>query len=167
MSPWVAYVPDSRSVPSPTKFLGHIAGAAGELSSTARIYGYFRALAAASPRVRVEVIGRSDEGRDILLVAVADEDGIRNLASLKAATAALADPRTTTPGQAERVIQSARPIYPLAVATRHRVELNTWDRTVINLPFTRAAAVVGRTSTARTQRGSVNGMSAVGRHQTS
>jgi lysophospholipid acyltransferase (LPLAT)-like uncharacterized protein len=39
--------------------------------------------------------------------------------------------------------QSARPIYPLAVATRHRVELNTWDRTVINLPFTRAAAVVG------------------------
>jgi lysophospholipid acyltransferase (LPLAT)-like uncharacterized protein len=39
--------------------------------------------------------------------------------------------------------QSGRPIYPLAVATRRRVELNTWDRTVINLPFSRAAAVVG------------------------
>ncbi len=39
--------------------------------------------------------------------------------------------------------QSGRPIYPLAVATRRRVELNTWDRTVINLPFTQAAAVVG------------------------
>ena len=39
--------------------------------------------------------------------------------------------------------QSERPIYPLAVATRRRVELNTWDRTVINLPFSRAAAVVG------------------------
>jgi lysophospholipid acyltransferase (LPLAT)-like uncharacterized protein len=39
--------------------------------------------------------------------------------------------------------QSGRPIYPLAVATRHRVELNTWDRTSIALPFTRAAAVVG------------------------
>ena len=38
--------------------------------------------------------------------------------------------------------QSGRPIYPLAVATRRRVELNTWDRTVINLPFSRAAAVV-------------------------
>jgi len=39
--------------------------------------------------------------------------------------------------------QSDRPIYPLAVATRRRVELNTWDRTAINLPFSRAAAVVG------------------------
>ena len=38
---------------------------------------------------------------------------------------------------------SGRPIYPLAVATRRRVELRTWDRTVINLPFTQAAAVVG------------------------
>jgi lysophospholipid acyltransferase (LPLAT)-like uncharacterized protein len=38
--------------------------------------------------------------------------------------------------------QSGRPIYPIAVATRRRVELNTWDRTVINLPFSRGAAVV-------------------------
>jgi hypothetical protein len=111
VSPWVAYVPQSKSVPSPTAFLGHIVGAAGELSTTAKIYGYFRALAAATPRVRVEVIGRSDEGRDILLIAVADEDGIRNLPKLKAAAAALADPRTTSPEQAERVIESARPIY--------------------------------------------------------
>jgi lysophospholipid acyltransferase (LPLAT)-like uncharacterized protein len=38
---------------------------------------------------------------------------------------------------------SGRPIYPLAVASRRRIELDTWDRTTINLPFTRAAAVVG------------------------
>jgi lysophospholipid acyltransferase (LPLAT)-like uncharacterized protein len=38
---------------------------------------------------------------------------------------------------------SGRPIYPLAVATRRRVELKTWDRTAINLPFTHGAAVVG------------------------
>jgi lysophospholipid acyltransferase (LPLAT)-like uncharacterized protein len=38
---------------------------------------------------------------------------------------------------------SGRPIYPLAMATRRRIELNTWDRTVINLPFTRGAGVVG------------------------
>ena len=110
-SPWVAYVPASATVPSPTKYLGHVVGAPGELSSTEKIYGYFRALAGATPRVRVETIGRSDEGRDILLVAVADEDGIRNLAALKAATAALADPRKTTPEEAERLIASARPIY--------------------------------------------------------
>ena len=77
LSPWVAYVPASATVPSPTKFLGHVVGAAGELSRTAQIYGYFRALAKATPRVRVEVIGKSEEGREILLVAIADEEGIR------------------------------------------------------------------------------------------
>ena len=38
---------------------------------------------------------------------------------------------------------SGRPIYPLAIATRRRIELKTWDRTTINLPFTRGAAVIG------------------------
>jgi len=32
-------------VPSPTDYLGHIAGAPGELSDTAKIYGYLRKLA--------------------------------------------------------------------------------------------------------------------------
>jgi len=110
-NPWVAYVPASDSVPSPTRYLGHVVGAAGELSSTAKIYGYFRALAAASPRVRVEVIGRSEEGRDILLVAVADDQGIRDIEKLKAAAAELADPRKTSPEAAESLVATARPIY--------------------------------------------------------
>ena len=110
-NPWVAYLPDSATVPSPAEYLGHAVGAAGELSSTAKIYGYFRKLAETSPRVRVETIGRTEEGREILLAAVADEDGIRDLARLKGATAALADPRKTTPEAAEDLIASGRPIF--------------------------------------------------------
>jgi len=110
-NPWVAYLPDSPTVPSPAEYLGHAVGAAGELSSTAKIYGYFRKLAETSPRVRVQTIGKTEEGRDILLAAVADEDGIRDLDRLKEATAALADPRKTTPEAAEALIASSRPIY--------------------------------------------------------
>jgi hypothetical protein len=110
-NPWVAYVPASGKVPSPTRYLGHIVGAEGELSNTAKIYGYFRKLAETSERVRVEVIGRSEEGRDILLAAIADEEGIRDLARLKAATAALGDPRKTSPDAAEGLIVAGRPIY--------------------------------------------------------
>src|SRR5215472_3537358 len=36
---------------------------------------------------------------------------------------------------------SGRPIYPIAIATRRRVELNNWDRTAINLPFGRGGGV--------------------------
>ncbi len=111
LSPWVASVPDSAAVPSPSDFLGHVAGAPGELTRPARIHAYFRALAAATPRVRVEAIGKTEEGREILLAAIADEAGRRDLPRLKAVTAALADPRKTGADEAERLIASARPFY--------------------------------------------------------
>ena len=37
---------------------------------------------------------------------------------------------------------SGRPIYGAAYATNHRFVLNNWDRTTINLPFSRASGVV-------------------------
>ena len=46
-----------------------------------------------------------------MLLAIADEKGIQDLDRLKAATAALADPRKTDPAAAEKIIQDARPIY--------------------------------------------------------
>jgi hypothetical protein len=111
LSPWVAYLPDSPTVPSPRRFLGRIAGAPGELVDTAKAHAYARALEAGSPRVRTFTIGKSEEGREILMMAVADEDGIRDLERLKAATAALADPRRTDAAAAARLIETARPIY--------------------------------------------------------
>ena len=38
---------------------------------------------------------------------------------------------------------SGRPIYPVAVATSRRVALDNWDRSVVNLPFSRGAIVAG------------------------
>src|SRR5262249_50494600 len=111
ISPWVSYVPQSSTVPSPEKFLGRIMGAPGELLGTEKTYAYARALAAPSPRVRVFTIGRSEEGRDIILIAIADEDGVRDLDRLKSATAALADPRRTDHSAAEQLVQTSRPIY--------------------------------------------------------
>jgi hypothetical protein len=38
---------------------------------------------------------------------------------------------------------SGRPIYPVAVTTSRRIELDSWDRAEVNLPFGRVAIVVG------------------------
>ncbi|MFO1406577.1 MAG: M14 family zinc carboxypeptidase [Steroidobacteraceae bacterium] len=111
LSPWVASLPDSPTVPSPREFLKRIPGAPGELVNSSQAYAYLRALAAASPHVRYEKIGTSEEGRDIVMVAIADEDGIRRLDELKATTARLADPRRTDAAAASALIESGRPIY--------------------------------------------------------
>ncbi|MEJ8571039.1 lysophospholipid acyltransferase family protein [Microbaculum marinum] len=39
--------------------------------------------------------------------------------------------------------QSGRPIIPVAIATRRRIEMKSWDKAAINLPFSRGAAVAG------------------------
>src|ERR1700724_2762856 len=108
LSPWVAYLPASANAVSPRAFLHRLPGA---LVNSATAYAYCRALAASSPRVRLFSLGRSEEGRDIVLLAISDEEGIRDLERLKAATAALADPRRTEPAAAAAVVAGARAVY--------------------------------------------------------
>ncbi len=113
LTPWVSYVPDKPGVPSPTKHLGHIVGAPGELTNTTKIYAYYRALAAATPRVRVLVIGRSEGGREILLVLVADEKSLDDLEAHRKAMADLADPRRIDERAADERIAAVKPFYML------------------------------------------------------
>ncbi len=51
--------------------------------------------------------------------------------------------RVAGPGIVRLARDSGRPIYPVAIASSRRIELNNWDRSVINLPFSRMAGVVG------------------------
>lgn len=39
---------------------------------------------------------------------------------------------------------SGRPIYAAGMATQHRIELNSWDRAALNLPFGRRALVASK-----------------------
>lgn len=107
----VDYLPASATVPSPLKVLGHIVGAPGILDRSADIYKYFDALAKTTPRVKVWRLGKTEEGRDMILAAVADEATIKELDKYKDMLAALGDPRKTTPEQAQQLIHTAKPIY--------------------------------------------------------
>lgn len=110
-TPLVNHLPYSETVPTPLDHLGHIAGAPDVLSYPAEVHAYMRALADASPRVQVFTIGESEEGREVVLVVVGSEESIAGLEANKAALHALADPRVTSPEEAERIIDAAKPVY--------------------------------------------------------
>jgi len=107
----VDHMPASDVVPSPLKFLGRIPGTPDELTYYKDIVRYFEALDKASPRVSLFRIGQSEEGRDMILVAIADEATIKSLDKYKAITAQLADPRKLTEAQAKQLIATGKPIY--------------------------------------------------------
>src|SRR5689334_5447488 len=76
----VDHLPASATVPTPLKFNGRIVGAPGELTHASQIHAYLEAIAKAAPtRARFWKIGKSEEGRDIVLLAIADEKTIASL----------------------------------------------------------------------------------------
>jgi len=108
---YVDYLPYAEGVPTPLEILGHIAGARDVLSYSSDVYKYLRALAAATPRVKVFDIGKTEEGRDWIVVAVAGEETIKNLDKYKEIMGRLADPRKLTDAEARALLKQAKPMY--------------------------------------------------------
>src|ERR1043166_2791865 len=108
----VDHLPASSTVPTPLKTLGHIVGAPGILDHAADIHRYLQAVAKAAPkRAKFWTIGKTEEGRDIVLMAIADEQTIANLDKYKGYLNQLTDPRKTTEAQARQLVRTAKPIY--------------------------------------------------------
>ena len=123
LSPLVDYLPASKTVPTPKAILGDIAGAEGKLPYTKEVYDYMRLLARSTPRVKVYSIGTSEEGREMLAVAVASESLIAKLDANRADLAKLADPRTIKMDDAvaDEIARRAAPVY-YVTGTIHSTE---------------------------------------------
>jgi hypothetical protein len=113
LSPLVDHLPKSARVPSPKDVLGYHVGAPQKLTYYADILKYYRALEARSPRVKVMTIGKTDEERECVVVAIGSEDSIRNLEQHRTSLGQLADPRQLGEAEAREVIAKAKPIYHL------------------------------------------------------
>ena len=107
----VDHLPLSSCVPPPDVLLHHIVGAPDVLDYTKDINAYLRLLASKSPRVKVWSIGTSEEGREMLVVAVSDEANLAKLDRYKEITARLADPRGLSEAEAQKLIAEGKPIY--------------------------------------------------------
>lgn len=108
----VDHLPASETVPTPLDFHGRIIGTPDELTYAGDIHRYMRAIADASPRATVLSIGETEEGREMILMAIADEETIANLETYKGYMAELTDPRATSQERAEELINgAAKPIY--------------------------------------------------------
>src|SRR5438445_11558493 len=76
-SPLVDYLPASKNVPTPEAVLGDVSGAPGILPYAEDVYKYMRLLAKATPRVQVFSIGTTEEGREMIAVAVSSEEKLK------------------------------------------------------------------------------------------
>lgn len=134
MSPLVDHLPRKTGVPTPKDVLGYHIGTEKKLTYVADQQRYFRALEKALPgRVRTEVAGKTEEGRDIMVLYVSSEANIKNLEVNRQNTRRIADPRGLTDAQAKQIIASTKPHYHIS-AGLHSAETNP-PEAVIELAY--------------------------------
>jgi hypothetical protein len=112
-SPLTDYLPASPNVPTPKAVLGDVSGAPGKLPYAEDVYKYMRMLEKATPRVKVYSIGTTEEGREMIAVAVASESLLAKLDENRARLTKLADPRTINmdDNEADKLVADSFPIY--------------------------------------------------------
>src|SRR5213082_1365439 len=122
-SPLVDYLPASKTVPSPQVVLGDVSGAPAILPYAEDVYKYMRMLEKSSPRVKVFSIGKTEEGREMIAVAVSSEANIAQLDANRARLAQLGDPRTIgmDDAAADKLINTSVPVYYIT-GTIHSTE---------------------------------------------
>ena len=80
LSPLVDHLPKKAGVPTPKDILGYHIGQPKKLTYTTDQFRFFRALEKALPgRVKTLVIGKTEEGREILVAFVSSETNIAGL----------------------------------------------------------------------------------------
>src|SRR5215210_3322355 len=112
-SPLVDHLPLVKGIPSPKAVLRYHIGAPYKPTHYADILKYYRALAAATPRVKIETIGRSDEGRELVVVWVSSDANMRALQQNRDNLKRIADPRGMSEAQVRQIIASTKPHYHL------------------------------------------------------
>ena len=106
-------LPDDPNIPSPLEHFGQIIGAPGVMHHTSEIYAYYEALAKASPLIKVEQIGTTEEGRPIKLVVIGSETSMGRLTHYQQQLARLSDPRKVSSAEAVEIIKDSKPVYYL------------------------------------------------------
>jgi hypothetical protein len=108
--------------PSPSEFLKMNVGADRVLADYRQIVKYFHALESASPRVRVETIGKTTLGEDEIMAVISSEENMRGLDGIRQTAARLADPRGLSDEAANALIRDGKAIV-LVTCNIHSTEI--------------------------------------------
>ena len=112
-----------RPLPTPASVLGFTPGTDRRLVEWGPVVDYFRALDAASDRVRLRVIGNSTNGLPFLAVFVSSASNLQRLPALRQVQRRLADPRLSPDSALAARLASGAPAFVLITSSVHSTEV--------------------------------------------
>jgi hypothetical protein len=115
-------LPASSAVPSPESHFGHSIGVDRKLLDWDKVVSYFQALAKSSDRIQVKELGKTGYGKPFIAAWISSPETLKNLDKYRDIQARLADPRKTTPADAERLIHEGKTVV-LITCSIHATEV--------------------------------------------
>ncbi|HEX7286580.1 MAG TPA: M14 family metallopeptidase [Candidatus Angelobacter sp.] len=114
----------AQKAQSPSQFFGFEVGADRKLADYRQITSYFKALAAASPRVEIEVLGKTTLNEEMIMAVISSEDNLRNKAKYQEIARKLADPRGLSQQQIDALAHEGKSIF-LLTCNIHSTEIGS------------------------------------------
>ena len=118
----LAAVARPATIPTPSAFLGMTVGADRTVADYRQILAYFKALDAASPRVEVEVLGKTTLGEDLFLAAISSEANLANKKRLQEIARRIADPRGLTEAETDALVREGK-VFLFITCNIHSTEI--------------------------------------------
>ena len=110
--------------PTPSEFLKFEVGADRQLADYRQIAAYFKALAAASSRVEIEILGKTTLGEEMFMAVISSEVNLRNKDRYKEIARKLADPRGLSREQKDALASKGKAIF-LLTCNIHSTEIGS------------------------------------------
>ena len=99
-----------KRMTSPEQAFGFKPGADRKLADWKELTAYFKKLSTESDRIRYEEVGKTTEGRPFITVTISSPENLAHLAHYQEIQDKLADPRTTSPEQAKKLISEGKTV---------------------------------------------------------
>jgi hypothetical protein len=112
----------AAAIPSPSELLGIEVGADREIADYRQIRSYFDALAKASPRVEVEVLGETTLGEEMFMAVISSEANLAGKKRLQEIARRIADPRGLTEGDRAALVREGK-VFLLITCNIHSTEI--------------------------------------------
>ncbi|HSM08838.1 MAG TPA: M14 family zinc carboxypeptidase [Gemmatimonadota bacterium] len=113
----------AQPVPAPSDVLGYDPVVSERLPGWGEITSYFEALAVASPRVRLDTIGRTTLDAPLIVATVSDETNLDRLDELREVQRRLADPRRIESDEERAALIRRGRLVALVTAGVHSTEV--------------------------------------------
>ena len=98
----------AATIPTPSEYLKFTVGADRTLADYHQIQSYFEALAAASPRIKIEKLGKTTENNDLIMAVITSPENMKQLDRYKEAARKLADPRGLSQQQIDELVRDGK-----------------------------------------------------------